>query len=76
MVRRDGVAVGQVTSAAWGATLGACVGLAYIWRSDGGRVTRDHLTSGTYEIDIGGELHGAALHLRAPFDPDFSRVKR
>ncbi|QPP05703.1 FAD-dependent oxidoreductase [Streptomyces bathyalis] len=76
LVMRDGVAVGQVTSAAWGATLGACVGLAYIWRRDGEPVTRDHLTSGTYEIDIGGRLHGAALHLRAPFDPGFSRVKQ
>ena len=30
LVLRDGVAVGQVTSGAWGETLGACVGLAYV----------------------------------------------
>jgi 4-methylaminobutanoate oxidase (formaldehyde-forming) len=76
LVLRDGVAVGQVTSAAWGATLGACVGLAYIHHPDGAPVTRDFLTSGTYETDIGAELHPATVHLRAPYDPGFSRVRR
>jgi len=76
LVMRDGAAVGQVTSAAWGATLGACAGLAYIWRRDGEPVTRDYLTSGAYEIDIGGELHAATVHLGAPYDPGFSRVRR
>ncbi|WP_314174286.1 GcvT family protein [Streptomyces winkii] len=76
LLLRDGAAVGQVTSAAWGATLGACAGLAYVWRRDGAPVTRDYLTSGTYEVDIGGELSPATVHLRPPFDPDFSRVRR
>lgn len=76
LVMRDGTAVGQVTSAAWGATLGACAGLAYIWRRDGEPVTKDYLTSGAYEIDIGGELHAATVHLAAPYDPGFSRVRR
>ena len=31
LVLRDGVPVGQVTSAAWGAALGATAGLAYVW---------------------------------------------
>ena len=35
LVRRDGVAAGQVTSAAWGETLGAAVGLAYVRAPDG-----------------------------------------
>ncbi len=30
LVLRDGVAVGQVTSGAWGETLGACAALAYL----------------------------------------------
>ena len=30
LVLRDGVVAGQVTSAAWGETTGACVGLAYV----------------------------------------------
>ena len=36
LVLRDGVAAGQVTSAAWGETLGRCAGLAYLWDPDGG----------------------------------------
>src|SRR4029077_9981991 len=42
LVLRDGVAVGQVTSGAWGETLGACVGLAYI-RDPGGGGPTPHL---------------------------------
>ena len=33
LLRRNGAAVGQVTSAAWSQTLGAAVGLAYVWQS-------------------------------------------
>jgi glycine/D-amino acid oxidase-like deaminating enzyme/glycine cleavage system aminomethyltransferase T len=75
LLLRDGVPAGQVTSAAWGATVGAAVGLAYLWRDDGGRVTRDWVASGTYETDTGGRLHALTPHLRAPYDPDFSRVR-
>ncbi len=39
-------AAGQVTSVAWSATLGACVGLAYVWRRDREPVTADHLADG------------------------------
>ncbi len=41
LVLRDGAASGQVMSAAWGETLGACVGLAYVWDPTGGVVDRD-----------------------------------
>lgn len=75
LVLRDGAAVGQVTSAAWGATVGSGVGLAYVRRPDGAPVTKGHLTSGSYEIDVGGRVRPATLHPRAPYDPDFSRVK-
>ena len=37
LVLRDGAAVGQVTSGAWGETVGGCVGLAYIRHPDGER---------------------------------------
>ena len=30
LMLRDGAVAGQVTSAAWGETVGACVGLAYV----------------------------------------------
>jgi len=75
LVLRDGEPAGQVTSAAWSETLGACVGLAYLWRRDRRAVTRDHVTSGSYGIDVGGGLHAAAVGLAAPFDPRNGRIR-
>ncbi len=66
LVLRDGVPVGQITAAAWGATLGACVALAYVSRPDGDVVTREFLTSGRYELNVGGTVVAAAARLRAP----------
>ena len=43
LLLRDGAPVGQVTSAAWGETVGSCVGLGYL-RHDG-PVTSDWLAS-------------------------------
>ena len=67
--------MGQVTSAAFATKTNACVALAYIWNPDGTVVTKDFLSTGSYVINIGGELNSATLHLRAPYDPDNSRVK-
>ena len=75
LILRNGEAVGQVTSAAYGAALGSCVGLAYLWRRDGVAVTKDDLTGGGYSISIGGELRPATIHLRAPFDPTGARIR-
>jgi glycine cleavage system aminomethyltransferase T len=75
LVLREGEPSGQVTSAAWSETLGAGVGLAYLWRQDGDTVTTDHVTTGHYELDVGGRLHVAHVGLRAPFDPTNERVR-
>jgi glycine cleavage system aminomethyltransferase T/glycine/D-amino acid oxidase-like deaminating enzyme len=75
LVLCDGVAAGQVTSAAWAATVGAAVGLAYLWRPDGGPVTAEHARTGSYQVDVAGHRIGATVHLRAPFDPAGDRVK-
>ncbi|UMG94924.1 hypothetical protein MF408_21920 [Nocardioides sp. TF02-7] len=57
LVLRHGAPVGQVTSAAWGATVGSCVGLALL-RSDG-PVRADDLAAGGFEVDVaGGALRG------------------
>ena len=61
---RDGVAVGQVTSAARGATVGAAVGLAVVRRADG--VTQDWLASGDVQVDVAGERHDVRLSFAAP----------
>jgi heterotetrameric sarcosine oxidase gamma subunit len=75
LVLRDGLAVGQVTSAAWGETLGACVALAYVWRRDGNVVTSEYLNSGRYEINVGGNVVAASLHQKPAFDPTNAKVK-
>jgi glycine cleavage system aminomethyltransferase T len=68
LVRRDGVAAGQVTSAAWGATLGAAVGLAYVKAPEGQTASADYLRSGDYQIDVGGDLVAVRVSLKAPLD--------
>jgi 4-methylaminobutanoate oxidase (formaldehyde-forming) len=74
LVLRDGVAVGQVTSGAWGQTLGGAVGLAYIRDPAGDPVTADFARVGAYEVNVGGRLYPAAVHLRPPFDPEGQRI--
>jgi 4-methylaminobutanoate oxidase (formaldehyde-forming) len=60
----DGEPVGQVTSAAWGATVGSSVGLAYVRHDE--PVTSDWLAAGGFEVDVAGVRHPATLSLRAP----------
>lgn len=77
LILRDGVAVGQVTSAAWAATTGACVGLAYLWHRDSEEaVTKPYLSSGKFDVNVGGAIRSLRVHLRPPFDPDNEKVKR
>jgi 4-methylaminobutanoate oxidase (formaldehyde-forming) len=75
LVLRDGVAVGQVTSGAWGETLGACVALAYVRHPDGDVLTPDLVRAGEYQVNVGGRLYPAAVSLRPPFDPAGDRVR-
>ena len=64
LLLRDGRPAGQVTSAAWGETVGASVGLAYL-RAEG-PVTSDSLSAGRFEVDVAGERFGVRLSLKAP----------
>jgi 4-methylaminobutanoate oxidase (formaldehyde-forming) len=64
LVLRDGEPAGQVTSAAYGATVGACVGLALL-RADR-PVRQEDLDASTFEIDLAGQLHAVRLSLAAP----------
>ena len=74
LVLRDGVPVGQVTSAAWGETVGACVGLAYV-ADPAGVTSRDWVGSGGLRGERGGSVHPVTVSLRAPYDPDNERVR-
>jgi heterotetrameric sarcosine oxidase gamma subunit len=75
LVLRDGRPAGQVTSAAWGETLGAAVGLAYVSDPAGAPVTRDFLETGSYTVNVAGQLVPARVSLRPPYDPSGRRVR-
>ncbi len=64
LIRRDGAVAGQLTSAAWGATLGCSVGLAYLRRADGAVVTPDWVKTGRYTVDVGGVQYPLRVSLR------------
>ena len=75
LVLRDGQAAGLVTSAAWGETVGACVGLAYLADPDSEVVTPDWVRSGDYQVNVGGVVHPIKVSLRPLFDPDGAKIR-
>jgi 4-methylaminobutanoate oxidase (formaldehyde-forming) len=75
LVLRDGVPSGQVMSASWGATVGAAVGLAYVWDSSGDVIDRDWVVRGSYEVNVGGTRCAAEVSLRPLVDPEGARVR-
>ena len=64
LLLRDGAPAGQVTSAAYGATVGASVGLALLRAGD--TVRQDDLDASTFEIDLAGERFRARVTMAAP----------
>ena len=75
LVLHDGEPAGQVTSAAWSATCGAAVGLAYVWRPDRGPVRAEDLASGTWEVTVGDAVAPLEIRTGALYDPGSARVK-
>lgn len=75
LVLRDGVPAGQVTSAAWGPTVGSCVGLAYLWDPSGGPVDAEWVRAAAYEVNVGGDCHPISVSLRPLVDPEDLRIK-
>ena len=73
LILRAGAPRGQVTSAAWGETTGACVGLAYL-RADA-PITGDWIRAGRYEVNVGGDLYPISLSLKAIYDPSNERPR-
>ena len=76
LLMRDGSAAGLVTSAAWGATLGASVGMAYLRSAGGEVITPDYVRSGRYQVNVGGQVCDATVSLRPLYDPDGEKVRR
>ncbi|WNG91750.1 FAD-dependent oxidoreductase [Mycobacterium sp. ITM-2016-00318] len=75
LVLRDGVVTGQVTSAAWGETVGGCVGLAYVRAADNSVINADWVRNGDYQVNVGGELHPISVSLRPIYDPTNSKIR-
>jgi 4-methylaminobutanoate oxidase (formaldehyde-forming) len=75
LILRDGMAAGQVTSAAWGETLGRCAGLAYLWDTGGEPVDARWIGEGSYEVNVGGDVYPVAVTTRSPYDPDGRRIR-
>ncbi len=75
LVLHDGKAAGQVSSAAWSATCGAAVGLAYVWRRDHGPIGANDVASGTWEVVVGDEITPIDVQFGALYDPSSIRVR-
>jgi glycine cleavage system aminomethyltransferase T/glycine/D-amino acid oxidase-like deaminating enzyme len=75
LVLREGVPVGQLTSAAWGEAVGRPVGLGYVRHPAGEVITPEFLRTGRYQVNAGGDVYPATVSLRPPFDPAGARVR-
>jgi len=71
---REGKPVGDLTSAAYGHTVGAAVGLGYVRRDDGQAIDAAWL-AGRFEVDLAGVRLAANVALKAPYDPAGARIK-
>ncbi|MDT5193959.1 MAG: hypothetical protein QOH20_713, partial [Mycobacterium sp.] len=75
LVLRDGVVAGQVTSAAWGESTGACVGLAYVRSADQALVDAQWVREGDYQVNVGGTLYPITVSLKAIYDPANAMIR-
>jgi 4-methylaminobutanoate oxidase (formaldehyde-forming) len=73
LILRDGDPVGEVTSAAYGHTVGAIVALGYA--ATGGARVNDAWLAAHFEIDIAGERVPVRASLKAPYDPAGAKPK-
>jgi 4-methylaminobutanoate oxidase (formaldehyde-forming) len=69
----DSELVGRVTSAMYGHTLGACVGLGYISNEAG--VDKSYIENGQFEVGVAGTRVAAKVSFRPFYDPDNRRIR-
>ena len=72
---RDGVAAGQATSGAWGATIGAGVGLAWVHAPGGVAADAAYVKAGDYQLDVGGRRIPVTVSLKPLFDPSGEKLR-
>ncbi|HRM76512.1 MAG TPA: glycine cleavage T C-terminal barrel domain-containing protein, partial [Paracoccus sp. (in: a-proteobacteria)] len=68
----DGRIVGQITSGAYGHSLGGAIGLGYVpCRAD---ESPAEMLASTYQIEVAGRLIGAEASIRPLYDPAAQRM--
>ena len=73
-ILRGGDVVGQLTSAAFGHTIGRAVALGYI-RLDG-QAAKDLAGASGFALELAGDEVSVSVSLRAPYDPQGERMRR
>lgn len=73
-ILRNGVMIGETTSAAFGHTLGKDLAFGYVENHDG-IADDEYVMNAKYQIDIGGTLVDAEISLAPLYDPSNSRIK-
>ena len=73
VIWRNGERAGYIRVGGYGFTLGAAVGLGMV-ESDQ-PITKSHIESGQWEIEIAGKRHAASASLQPLYDPQLKRVK-
>ncbi|MEA2934780.1 MAG: hypothetical protein QOD74_1426 [Variibacter sp.] len=74
LILRDGEPVGEITSAAYGHTLRAIVGLGYV-ATGGKQLDETALAAARFELDVAGDRVPVRVSLRAPYDAKSERVR-
>ena len=72
-IYRDGERVGYTTSASYGHSLGATVGMGYATMTDG--VSREWIEAGEWTIDVASERMTVDAQLAGFYDPKSERMK-
>ena len=72
---RNGELVGRISSAMFGHTVGAPLGLGYV-ANGGAPVTSEWVDAGRYEVEVADERIAARVSLRPFYDPASERVKQ
>ena len=74
-IMRDGESVGSTTSSMWSYVEDRCLAMGYVLRPGDDGVDQAWLDSGSFEINVGGELVSATPSIRSFYDPRNRRVR-
>ena len=73
LILRDGDVAGEITSAAYGHSVGGIVALGYV--ATGNKPVDDAFLASRFEIDVAGERVPVRASRKAPYDPTGARLK-